>query len=82
MPHHYQLSKPRLNLGPSTTAFVDYAKYFLRVLVMLKFVRVSNGIHTNSYSFFFKKMEKTFKIKFEHLDFLHSWTYNPHKRNT
>ena len=49
---------------------------------MLKFVRVSNGIHTNSYSFFFLKMEKTFKIKFEHLDFLHSWTYNPHKRNT
>ena len=31
---------------------------------------------------FKKKMEKNFKIKFEHLDFLHSWTYNPQKRNT
>ena len=55
MPQHYQLSKPRLNLGPSTTAIVDYAKYLLKILVLLKFVRVSKGIQTNTYSFFLKK---------------------------
>ena len=31
MPQHNQLSKPRLNLGPSTTADVDFAKYLLRI---------------------------------------------------
>ena len=61
MPQHYQLLKPRLNLGPSTTAHVDYAKYLLRILVLLKFVRVSNGIHTSAYSFFLKKWGKNFK---------------------
>ena len=50
MPQHYQLSKPRLNLGPSTTAHRDYAKYLLMILVLLKFVRVSSGIHSNAYS--------------------------------
>ena len=51
MPQLYQLlNKPRLNLGPSTTAHVDYAKYFLRILVLLKFVWVSNRIHTSAYS--------------------------------
>ena len=32
------LLKPRLNLSPLTTAYVDYTKYFLRVLVLLNFV--------------------------------------------
>ena len=32
MPQHYQLSKPKLNLGPSATAHVDYAKYFIKDL--------------------------------------------------
>ena len=80
MPQHYQLLKPRLNFGPSTTAHVDYAKYLLRILVLLKFVRVSNGIHTSAYSFFLKKWENFLKEHLEHLDFLHSWTYNPHKK--
>ena len=30
--------KPRLNLIPLTTVYVDYTKYFLRVLVLLNFV--------------------------------------------
>ena len=36
MPRHYQLVKLRLNLEPSTTAHIDYAKYLLRILVLLK----------------------------------------------
>ena len=49
---------------------------------MLKFVRVSNGIHTSAYSFFFlKNREKFLKEHLEHLDSLHSWTYNPHIKN-
>ena len=64
MPQHYQLSRLRLNLGPSTTTLAEYAKYLLRILVLLKFVWVSNGIHTNAYSFFFlKKRKQRFKIK-------------------
>ena len=47
--------KPRINLGTSTTTHADYAKYLLRILVLLKFVRVSYGIHTIAYSFFLKK---------------------------
>ena len=81
MPQHYQLLKPRLSLGPSTTGHVDYAKHLLRILVLLNFVRDSNGIHTSAYSFFFLKTEKIFlKENLENLDFLHSWTYNPHKK--
>ena len=60
MPQYYQLLKPRLNLGPSTTAHVDHAKYLWRILVSLKFVWVSNGIHTSAYSFFLKKWGKIF----------------------
>ena len=63
MPQHYQLSKPRLNIGPSTTAFADYAKYLLRILVLLKFALVSDGIYTNAYSFFFLKNEKKKVLK-------------------
>ena len=55
MPEYYQLSKPRINLGPSVTAHVDYAKYLLKFLALLKCVRASGGIHTNVYSFFLKK---------------------------
>ena len=55
--------KPRSNLRPPTTAHVYYAKYLLRILVLLKFVRVSNGIHTSAYSFFLKKWGKIFKRK-------------------
>ena len=78
MTQHYQLLKPRLNLGPSRTAHVDYAKYLLRILVLLKFVRISTGIHTSAYSFFLEKWEKFLKENLEH--FLHSWTYNPQKK--
>ena len=81
MYQHYQLVKPRLNLRPSTTAHVDYAKYLLRILVLSKFVRASNGIYTNAYSFFFKK--KKIKENLEHLDFLNNHTqeiYNPHAK--
>ena len=62
-------TKPKLNLGPSATALEDYAKYLLRILVLLKFVRVFNGIHTNAYSFFLKKRKKSFKIKLRTLRF-------------
>ena len=30
--------------------------------------------------FFLKNGEKVFKENLEHLDFLHSWTYNPQKK--
>ena len=63
MPQHYQLLKPRSNLGPSTTAHVDYAKYLLMILVLLKLFRVSDGIHTSAYSFLLKKWGKVFKGK-------------------
>ena len=69
MPQHYQLLKPRLNLGPSATAHVDYAKYLLRILVFLKFVRFSNGIRSSAYSFFLKKWENKFKRKLRTLRF-------------
>ena len=72
MPQHYQLLKPRLNLGPSTTAHEDYAKYLLRILVLLKFVRASNGIHTSAYIFFLKKWGGNFKRKLGTLRFLYS----------
>ena len=52
MSQHYQFSNPRSNLGPLTTANVDYAKYLKGNLVLVKFVRVSNGIPTNAPSFF------------------------------
>ena len=42
--------KAKINLGPSATAHVDYAEYLLRILVLLKFVWVSNGIDTNAYN--------------------------------
>ena len=58
MPQHYQFSKPRLSLGPSITTLIEYAKYLLRILVLLKFVPVPYGIHTNEYSFFLKKKKK------------------------
>ena len=61
--------KPRLNLGPSTTAHVDYANYLLRILAFLKFVRVSNGICIIPYTFFLKKWEKYFKRKLRTLRF-------------
>ena len=70
MPQHYQLLKPRLNLGPSTAARVVYAKSLLRILTLLKFFRVSNGIHTNAYSFFLKKWGEILKEHIEHLNFL------------
>ena len=68
MPQYYQLSKPRINLGPAATAHVDYAKYWLKILALLKFVRFSNGIHTNAYSFFLKKGNRVLKENLEHLD--------------
>ena len=52
---------PRIDLGPSETAHVNYAKYMLKILALLKFVRVSNGIHTNAYSFFLKTGKKVLK---------------------
>ena len=55
MPQYYQFSKPWINLGPSAVAHVDYAKYLLKILASLKFVRVSNEVHTKAYSFFLKK---------------------------
>lgn len=51
MSQHYKFSKPRLNLGPPTTANVDYAKYLKGILVLVKFVPVPNGIPTNAPSF-------------------------------
>ena len=30
--------------------------------------------------FFLKNGKKILKENLEHLDFLHSWTYNPHKK--
>ena len=39
-------------------------KIFVKDFGFVKFVRVSNGIHTNAYSFFFlKKRKQRFKIK-------------------
>ena len=47
MPRHYQFLKLRLNLEPSTTAHVDYAKYLLGILDLLKiFYTVGPIIHT------------------------------------
>ena len=80
MPQHYQLLKPRLNLRPSKTAHIDYAKYLLRILVLLKFVRVSMESTLVHIVFFLKNGEKFLKEHLEHLDFLHSWTYNSHKK--
>ena len=74
MPQHCQLLKARLNLGPSATAHVDYAKYLLRILVLLKFVRVSSRIHTNAYRFFLKQGRKSFKIKVRTLRFFKQFT--------
>ena len=48
---------------------------------MLKFSESpmeSTLVHT---VFFLKNGEKNLKEHLEHLDFLHSWTYNPHKKN-
>ena len=61
MPQHYQLLNPRLNPGQSTTAHVDYAKYLLRILILFKFARVSNGIHTTVHCSFLKKWGNIFK---------------------
>ena len=79
MPPHYQLLKPVLNLGPSATAHVDYAKCLLRILMLLKFFRVSSGIHTSAFSFFLKNWgvredegRGILKEHLEHLDFLRS----------
>ena len=58
MPQHDPLLKPSLHLGPSTTVNVDYAKYLLRILVLFKFSRVSNGTYTSGYSCFLKKWGK------------------------
>ena len=69
MPQHYQLLRPRLSHGPSITAQVDYAKYLLRILVLLKFFRVFIGFHTSAYSFFKKNGNRFLKEKLEHLDF-------------
>ena len=76
MLQHYQLLKPRLNLGPSTTAHVHYAKYLLRILVLLKSLMESTLVHIA----FFLNGEKNLKENLEHLDFLRSWTYNLHKK--
>ena len=65
IPQHYQLLKPRLSLWPSTTAHVYHAKYLLRILVLLKFVQVSNATHTNAYSF----LKIFLKENLEHVDF-------------
>ena len=36
---------------------------------------------SSAYSFFVKKLgEKFLKENLEHLDFFHSWTYNPQKK--
>ena len=55
MPQHYQLLKPRLNLGPSTAALL---KIFVK-----EFVRVFNGIQTSTCSFFFLKNGEKLKKK-------------------
>ena len=65
MPQHYQLLKPRLSLGPSTIAHLYYAKYLLRILVLLKFAQVSNATHINAYSFLLIFL----KENLEHVDF-------------
>ena len=42
--------KDKINIGPSTTAHLDYAKYLLRILVLLKiFYAVGPIIHAKSY---------------------------------
>ena len=38
MPQYYPCSKPRINLGPLATAYVNNAKYLLKILALLKFV--------------------------------------------
>ena len=53
-------------------------KIFDRILVLLKFVKVSNGMHTSACSFFLNG-GNFLKENLEHLDFLHSWAYNLHK---
>ena len=56
-------------------------KIFVKDLGFVEVCRVSNGIHTSPYSFFFLKIgEKVLKENLEHLDFLHSWIYNSHKK--
>ena len=80
MPQYYQLSKPRINLGPAATAHVDYAKYWLKILALLKFVRFSNGIHTNAYSFFLKKGNRVLKKKLRTLRFVYTVGLKIHTR--
>ena len=43
-------------------------KYLLRILVLLKFVQVSSGIHTNAYSFFkytYNHTKKLYNCKYD-----------------
>ena len=63
MPQYYQLSKPRINLGPSAAAHVDIAKYLFKDLGFIEFCPslYYNGIHTNAYSFFLKKGNRVLK---------------------
>ena len=69
MPQHYQFSKPGLNLGPSTIAHVDHAKYLLKILVLLSESLVES---TLMHFFFIKKGIKSFKIKLRILRFFYT----------
>ena len=51
LPQRYQFSDLWLNLRTSTTAVVDSAKCLLKILVLLKAVKVSSGIHANKMLF-------------------------------
>ena len=77
MPQHYQLLKPRLNLRPSTTAHVDYAKCLLGILVLSCFSESPVESILVHVVFFLKNGGKFLK---EHLGFLHSWIYNAHRK--
>ena len=65
MSHYYDVP----NLVPWATAHVDYAKYLLKILALLKVIRVSSGIQTNAYNFLLKKGKSVLKQNLDHLDF-------------
>ena len=70
--------KAKIKFWTINNCSLDYAKYLLKILVLLKFAQVSNGIDFSAYSFFLKKWGKNFKRK---LRTLRSFTqYNSHKK--
>ena len=49
------LASRNIHAGHFRTDTIPSLYNLLRILVLLKFVQVSNGIHTSTYSFFLKK---------------------------